>query len=169
MDTSDYRAKTREIIDRLEPSNASIWDHFLATDHHPLPDVVARVTLLVGDAVPELVDGKIDDDDGLKGWLLVTTADRLIRAEFEPGAQGQLKAVVESASLSTVRTVRVDSVWASSHEDASWPAKAKITLRLDREVAGASEISIPSSGLAEKHLAGAIASLAQRLPRHTDA
>ncbi|WP_429457588.1 hypothetical protein [Microbacterium sp. ZKA21] len=133
-----------------------------------LREALDRVVLLVGASTVELVDGKLSDDDGAAGFLHVVTGDRLIRAVFSTtrNSDGNVTTTLraESVPLSAVRSVRVEHVGTSSEEDDAWPSRARIRLILDRELAGETEIELPSAVTAESHHASAVAALAQRLP-----
>src|SRR5688500_15987865 len=92
MDTTNFRAKLREIIDSLDHPQAVAFEYAFSTGSKPLQEALARTALLVGEAPIELVDGIVkddDDEDDVEGWLVVATADRLIRAAFGRADDGQ--------------------------------------------------------------------------------
>lgn len=163
MDTKDFLDRTRLILNRLEPSQAAGWEYLLTGTTSLLSDVLRRAVLLLGSESPALVDGKIEDEDGDEGWLVIITDTRLIRGTFEITDQ-QPRLVVEAVSLDSVRAIRVESTLSGHRDNAPWPLAARVMLVLDREVAGTSELMVPSTGLGDKHLAGEVAALAQRLP-----
>lgn len=166
MNTSEYRARAREIIETLDPNTSTWWLSALSSrGGGAVREALEHVVLLLGEEPIDIADGVLDDDDGATGSLVVITATRLIRATFHSASIDTATTVIaESAPLASVRTVRADTTGTSADEDADWPARARITMVLDREVAGDTSVVVPAAFNAERHHAAAVAAIARRLP-----
>lgn len=171
MDNTELRAKVRDITRQLDGNTGGLWEYSLSSDSHggrPLLALLQRAVLLTGNDAVVLADGTLNDDSGPSGSIVLVTAGRIVRASFsnftlEHGTP-ELESLVESVPLSAVTRVRADLATNGSQEDSPWPHSARITLQLDRDIAGEREITIPQSNSAARSQASAIAELAARLP-----
>lgn len=166
MNNQELRERAERLLDRLDAStpwrNVGMMWH-LGRAPQPPHVAVERIALLLGSQEPELAAGEVTDDDGLTGWMLVITEDRLIYADVWP-SDGSSGPRVETVSLSAVNKVGVNFVQGHGLDDSPWPATASVTLHLSQELCGVTEIAVGRDYRAASVLAEDIAIVAGRLP-----
>lgn len=131
-------------------------------------DLFSRAVMLTGGDTPLFSDVDLRDEGGPVGAIVVVTEKSLVRVAFSDpvrdGWEFRLTVVAERVPLSAVQRIAVDAVEGSRREDAPWPLRARVTLHLDREVAGASAIALPQQEVAHRERAHALLELVRALP-----
>lgn len=166
MNNQELHERADKLLDRLDASaswrNIGMMWHF-GRDPQPPQLAVERICLLLGPQQAELAAGEVSDDDGLKGWMLVITEDRLIYADVWPSDNSRGPRV-EAISLDAVYKVSVDFVQAQGLADSPWPSTASVKLHLSQALCDVTEITVGADYRSARVLADEIAQTAGRLP-----
>lgn len=130
-------------------------------------DLFSRAVMLTGGDTPLFSDVDLRDEDGPVGAIVVVTEKSLVRVAFrdpvQDGWEFRVTVVAERVPISAIQKVAVDAVEGSRREDAPWPLRAKLTLHLDREVAGVSSVTLPQDDVAYGERAQGLAVLLRSL------